>query len=335
MDTKELLDEFFTTKKAKSRITARSTLIDNEKLYHYETKIGKKFIEMDCEELIDLVDVLASKKNMYNINTLSYPTVNGIVIIMSDIFNYYIGTGHTIVNFFTQQERMSSANIYRELCQRYSSFTWDYVQRVLDTIRLCESAERANYYELIIRLFYDGVLSIGEIINLKEDMINYETKTITFQQRIIKIDERCCELLIAMNKCNFQAVDTRFVWANWRGNYFKYYIRNKEYNHFDDRDEKKMAETLNGFISRINRKISEKSENAEDVITLDTVKVARLGFYDNLVKKYGLERTNAMLTSSRVSQDVNDLMEAARIYGFTNPNPTNLKNNLKPYIRLR
>lgn len=333
MKTKELLDAFFATQKAKPRINARSTLIDNDKLYNYEFEIGKRFIEMDCKELIDLIDILSNKKNKYNINTMSYSTLNGIVLTMRDVINYYIGLGNPIVNYFTQQDNMSSSNIYRELCKRYDPFTWNYVQAVLDEVHLKTTKERADYYELIVRLFYNGFLRADEIINLTEGMIRNDDKTVIMQDRIIALDDRCYELLTDMKNWNIHADNPRFVWANWNNNYFKYYISKGKYTSFNDRKADKVADTLNGFISRINRTLSNGSKSEENTIVLDTIKAARLGFYDFLVKKYGLDRTNSILTSSRVKQDINDLIQVAQIYGFQDLNPTNIKNNLRPYIR--
>ena len=53
-----------------------------------------------------------------------------------------------------------------------------------------------------------------------------------------------------------------------------------------------------------------------------------LGFYDTLVKKYGEERTREIITSVRVSEDINALATVMNEYGLVIENMTYLRRNL-------
>lgn len=333
ISTPDLLGEFFESKKDDSKKESKRSLLNISKICDYERAVNKRLIEMNCEELINLVDMLASKKNKYNVNTLSHQTISDIVLTFGEIFNYYIDKFDPIVNLFTQQKRMKATNILDELCKRYEPFSWDYVEKVLDDVRSIQDEQRTEYYETIMSLYYNGFFNAKEIIQMEENMINHDLKTVDLGNKTVHLSNSCYQLLTRVHNYGFEAYDKRFVWADWQDSYFRYYIRKGSYKNFNDENMEDMVERLTGFISRVNRKVEELFANADDNVSLDSAKLYNLGIYDFMVRKYGLDRTNNILTSKRVKQDVQDLKEVIEVYGVKNKNPTTLKNNLKPYIR--
>ena len=57
-------------------------------------------------------------------------------------------------------------------------------------------------------------------------------------------------------------------------------------------------------------------------------KLYLLGFYDTLVKKYGEKRAKEIITSIRVSEDINALATVMNEYGLVIDNMTYLRRNL-------
>lgn len=323
--TQDLLNEFFNTDVGKSRIKGKRVL-DNPNLYEYEENIQKELVDMNDDELTNLIDNLISDKDV-EVNALTSSTVQYATALLKAVFNYYIGNYDKIINPFTYNvERMTSSKLFEELCGRKKPYTMDYVNEVMSRVRVQESETKADYYESIILLAYNGFASPKEIVNLKERMIDHRTKTVALSGRTIKLSDRCYELLVKVHNYSGSIDNPRFVWAGWKDTYYKYCTRNGRIEDFDNMDIDKLVSSLNNTISKINNKLSPKA-------VVDFSKLYRLGFYDFLIEKYGKDRTNQILTSNRVTQDVHDLLSAARIYGINSANPTALKNDLIPFIR--
>lgn len=324
--TKVLLDEFFNTDTGKSRIRGRAAL-DTQNLYDYEMKIQKELIDMNPDELIDLIDYLVSKEGI-DVNVATLSTVQFIISLLKAIFNYYIGNYERIINPFTYNvELMSTTKIMEELCSRKKPYTWDYVQEVMNEVRNCESESRANYYESIFLLAYDGFSSLNEVITLKEGMIDHRTKTVALERRTIKLSDRCYELLVKIHNYRGIMDNPRFTWIGWRDYYYSYCVKvRKQKENYNTREISKFSTYLNSFISGVNKKLSHD-------VYVDFSKLYRLGFYDFMVEKYGKDRTNHLITSVRNLQDADELLSTAKVYGWNTSNLTILKNDLRPFVR--
>ena len=316
--TRELFDEYFQDKD-ESYLKKVRVQEDRPEVYAYEKKIGKQLIDMNVDELFDMISTFNTDGF-----SISYTSYDSIAVLYRKIFEYYIDNYELIRNPWNDK-RMRGAAAYERLARDKTPVTWELVEAAIKEVYKVNEDDRAKYIECIIRLFYNGFEKAEEIVALKEDMIDFENSTVNLSGRVFHLDSRCMELLIYVHN-----MDTMKGWrgdytmATWHDGYFKYPIRPSEQVAFETRPMGQIA-------NLINRTISERLRKGIG-FDINYRMLYFLGFYDFLVEKFGKARTNEILTSHRVREDVADLTGAARLYGITNLTATQLKKIMRPYV---
>ncbi|MBQ0101422.1 MAG: hypothetical protein KBT31_01320 [Firmicutes bacterium] len=220
---------------------------------------------------------------------------------------------------------MKGKEATKRLAEGREPFRWEIVARIISDLHKDFDTDKADYLELILLLFYNGFMKAEEIVETTGDMVDHESKTINLPDRVIRLSDRCYELLM-----KFDSMETIEGWrgifalASWNGSIFKFIVRPKNISELNDRPITSMCDIINRYIANdINDRYNTK---------INYYILYMLGFYDYIVSKYGEERTNQMITSYRNSDDVAALSVLAREYGVKVDNVTHLKRYLRPFM---
>ena len=323
MTTKKLFDGYFADNPKHERKTRSQ--VDRPEVYAFEEKIGKQLIEMNDEELLDMIATFRSNNfndNYYSVYG-SYPQISSIY---KRVFEWYCRHEKPIVNPWNQRNMRGSAGVNRLIERCDSVLTLDYVNELIDKLHNDCTEERANYVECIVRMFLNGVYESSQIVNMKEDDIDFDKKTIRLSGTgaIITMDDRCAKLLQLVSKMTtIPSVRQSIFMVTWHGNYFKYPMRWPERT--DDYD--------NVYIGRIiNKQINEFISRPYKA-DINAVKLFYLGFYLHLVDVYGKDEANRYILAYRDS-DANAKLEIeARVYGVPTTSLTSIRRSLRPYFK--
>lgn len=320
ISTKTLFDEYF---KGKSDETIRKTRpqVDRPEVYDYEAKIGKQLVDMNEDELFDMICSFNNKKSAVRDGIkVGSGTFKKYVSNFRLIFQYYIDNVDVIRNPFNS-EKFKGIQADALLADNKNRFTYKQLEEIIDKLHNMYDRKHADYYELIIRLFYDGFADAQEIAALKENQINFRKMEVRLPGRTIKLSNRCFELLTAVHDMQImEGSRTDFYMLSWHNGYFKFVVRPKESDAFQNKDLTYLGRKINTTLFT---KVSK-----ECGIDIGYRKLYLLGFYDALVNRYGEERTKEIITSIRVSKDVSDLAAVMNEYGLVIENMTYLKRNL-------
>ena len=328
ISTKALMDEFFKDKYPSENTRKKvQPQIDRQEVYAYEQKIGKQLVEMDVDELFKMIlsftDNRKHNSNNYSINYRSYTQIS---TLFRALFNYYIDNYEIIRNPFNDKRMRGTAATMR-LAQNKEPFRWENVEHIIGQIKGYYSYERANYLECIILLFYNGFAKAQEIASLTEDMIDFKNKLVRLPGRTVYLSDRCFELLTFTHSLTrIKGWRGDYIVESWRGSYFKYIIRPKEKDDFDDR-------SLTDIGSLINKRLLTDIKKQFDT-EINYRILYLLGFYDNLVKRYDEEKVNELILSVRDPKATEVLLKAAREYGVVVDSVTTLKRLLRPFVRV-
>ena len=329
ISTKELFDEYFDSLgKTETYIKKVRSQVDRSEVYEYEKKIGKQFIDMNVDELFDMLLTFKGNRNLKQTDySITYTSWTQISSKYRDIFNYYIDNYEVIKNPF-HDKRMKGTEAYKRLAKDKEPFTTEKMEKIISDLERDFPPDRAEYLECIIRLFYDGFANAQELVMLDECMIDFKFKTITLPGRIIQLSNRTFYLLTLIHDSfKISGSHEEYLLEPWHDHYFKYVIRKKQAQNFQDKDIYEVGNLINRIII-----VNVKNKYGIDV-NLRTFYL--LGFYNHLVEKFGEDRTYELITSLRNSNDAKDLTNAAKLYGVNFGNVTLLKKALRAYIKVK
>lgn len=322
--TQELFKEFFKDKDPEI-VRKTSMQIDRPEVYAYEIKIGKKLIEMNVDELFEMIlsfnDNRKSEQNGYSINYNSYFQ---IASMYRSLFNFYIDNYEVIRNPFNDK-RMRGTEAAKRLSQGKESYTWERIEEIIQMVHDEYEENKAKYIECIMLLYYNGFAKAEEIVGLKEDMIDYKNKTVLLPGRTIQLSDRCFDLLrFVHGLTSLGGWRGDFSVVAWRDNYFKYIIRPKEVDYFNDRPIGEVANIINRrILVDVKKKFG---------VEINYRILYLLGFYNYMVKEKGVDRTKELIQAVRSPAETEDLVKLAREYGVVAENVTHLKRIMRPFI---
>lgn len=321
ISTRELIDRYCESQKDsyKSRVTKAS--FDKPELFEYETELGKEFLDMNEQELIGLIAKLRVNYSNYSSNQLK--------TIIRNLFNYYIDIADVKIKNPTYSEEMVSRNIDKELMKTKEPLTKEKLDYVIGNLHT-KYADRADYMELILCMWYDGFYKADDIILLKEEMINPRGLYVTLPGRTIRIRPRTYELLQKFNK-RTDLEDTRtYALESWHGSYFKFSVHQSKRSTINEKTLKQMQMFIYYSVDEY------VNVNYEDVIgvRINYRNVYWLGFFDYLSRKYGKEKASSMVLSYRNSDDLNNLELSAKEYGAYYSDAARLKKYLKELVSI-
>lgn len=328
ISTNELFDLYFNSPEiAGTSIQTNRRQIDKPQLYVYEKEIGKELIDMDVDDLFGLIQELCNKRKGKKVEyVVSHASYDQLSTILRAVFNYYIDNIEVIRNPLNDK-RMRGKEAVKRLAEGFDTFSWKNVEDVIRQLHIDREQDSADYIELIMLMYYSGFACSDEIINLKADMINHEDHTVSFPNgRFIRLTDRCYELLMKFADLDVMPwVRGDFALVPWHGGFFKFIVRPSQVYKVNERPISMMRNQLNHVLSvYVNDKYDTKINYR--ILYL-------LGFYDFLVKKYGEERTEEMFNSYRNSDDVRDILDAAKEYDFQIDSISHIKRALRPFIK--
>lgn len=317
IETKKLFDEFFSNK---NEITIYKTKaqVDRAEVYAYEMKLGKSLFDMNENELFDMI---CSFKGVSNAKS---PSFSKHVSNFRLVFQYYIENYDDMGNPFHSSKfrRLVSDSILEENTER---LTYKDVEQTIQKVRSTYDTITADYYECLILLFYCGISEPKEVALIKETMINFRRKEIEIDGKVVRLSDRCFELLANMRSAmTLQGKKEEYLLEPWNGSYFKFPIRKSKIDEFKTLGEvdvgRKVSTMLNKNVASLtDAKISYRS-------------LYLLGFYDYLVYKYGEARTKEMILSTRVNADNEIIKREMTDYGMKSITVGYLKISLKQFI---
>lgn len=323
--TKQLFDMFFSEKDPEITRKTRAQ-IDRPEVYEYEKKIGKQLIDMNVDELFEMILSFNANRCLNNVNySIGYSSFNQIASQYRTLFNFYIDNVKVIKNPFNDKRMKGTAATIR-LAQNKEPFTKKMLDDIIVRIHEDNEEDRAEYIECILLLFYCGFSSASEIVALKESMIDFRNSTVRLPGRTIQLSERCFTLLQKINHLGYMSGKTStYEMVSYHGSYFKFCVRTKGVNSFQDRSEAEISNLINREIS--------KRIRVQYGIDISYRLLYLLGFVDFIKTQYGEKRCTELIVAVRDKEATKDLVNIARRYGIVVENVTVLKKQLRPFIK--
>ena len=324
-NTEQVIDSFLKSrgKTFDSRIRGR---LDNDNLYGFETKIGKQIFEVDSEEAFELIfallDTTPDADGMYESSVTGCVNVK---CLLSSLFDYYIYNYDVIIRNPYRDPSMRGEKFLTRLLPKLKKISTTMYDDIISVIREKYDKERAIYLECLVQLFYNGFSCTDEIVELKEDMIDFENRIVRVPGRTIFLSEECMSLLMTVhNMDRIEAKGDDVFLVSWHDSYFRFPVRKYQVEEFQDRTLREVGAIIpRQFHAFIKKKYG---------VTVDSYKLFLLGFYNRLCEKYGEETTREMILSSKGEPKLAALRQEAISYGVGVYNMSKLKDSLKQYI---
>lgn len=334
--TKELLDMFFaeTSREGKSNNRA---ILDRDELYAYENSISRELIEMNAQEIVGLVNAIYcttkdGKGMVYSGNKFS--TYEKLVSLINRFFDWYNKKaqtlGVTLVYNPCNDDMLKGKGFRAAMSKDKDVLTFEVVQKAINIARENDK-EKADYYELIILLFYNGFENPEEVVAMQENMIDHDKHRVLLPGRTVQVSDRCYELLVKIHNMSVMqssVYNKTFEMVSWHDSYMKFSVLSSKVDEFQDKDIKRVQ----GKITRL------LTKEFFDLcsLKLDYTTLYRLGLYDFIVKQYGLIEANKMITAQYDIEGQEKIATAAKLYGRQIDNNTainTLKKSLIPFVR--
>lgn len=325
IDTKSLIDEYFSLEENKKELRNRSH-IDRREVYEYEKEIGKQLMDMDAEEIMGMIKTFGKHKVSTDGVVVAYSSYKQISSLLRDLFNYYIDHYEVIKNpMYNKMLRGRAA--YEKMNEDIIPLTFETVQGYIDMLYgdYAQGFYLPQYIELIILLFYCGFESSHRIVKMTKDMVDKETGVVTMPDKKIQLSDRCLYLLDHLD--SDESVDAHiglYYPVSYHDSYIKFYIREKRIPDFQDRSiEEVGASLLRTMTTQLRQKYK---------IDINYRKIYFLGFYDYMKSRVGKEVADRVIKSVRSVEDTAILMKLSTEYGVWNDNPTILKSHLLQFV---
>ena len=327
--TKQLMEEYFAEQERQGKDVRRNqSQLDRPEVYAYEQKIGKQLVEFDADEILEMISTFQNKKNKFAYAEegpkMSANSYKRYISGYKQIFLFYV-KHHELVRSPYDDPKLKGINIHIHRAESRDRLTWEKVEGILNRLSTKYEYERACYFELIIRLFYDGFANAHEIINMKEADINTRRREVTVPGRIVRLSERTYQLLQENHKATQMDVHrTKMDMMSWHGSYMKFFVHNGRVSDFSAIDAISVARKITVPIS---------STIPKDFgISLSFRRLYLLGFYDYLVRNTSEERAKEMILAKSSPTAHEEFMALIDAYPVITDNVFVLKQSLVEFI---
>ena len=327
--TKQLMEEYFAEQERQGKDVRRNqSQLDRPEVYAYEQKIGKQLVEFDADEILEMISTFQNKKNKFAYAEegpkMSANSYKRYISGYKQIFLFYV-KHHELVRSPYDDPKLKGINIHIHRAESRDRLTWAKVEGILNRLSTKYEYERACYFELIIRLFYDGFANAHEIINMKEADINTRRREVTVPGRIVRLSERTYQLLLENHKATQMDVHrTKMDMMSWHGSYMKFFVHNGRVSDFSAIDAISVARKITVPIS---------STIPKDFgISLSFRRLYLLGFYDYLVRNTSEERAKEMILAKSSPAAQEEFMALVDAYPVITDNVFVLKQSLVEFI---
>ena len=327
--TKQLMEEYFAEQERQGKDVRRNqSQLDRPEVYAYEQKIGKQLVEFDADEILEMISTFQNKKNKFAYAEegpkMSANSYKRYISGYKQIFLFYV-KHHDLVRSPYDAPKLKGINVHMHRAESRDRLTWAKVEGILNRLSTKYEYERACYFELIIRLFYDGFANAHEIINMKEADINTRRREVTVPGRIVRLSERTYQLLQENHKATQMDVHrTKMDMMSWHGSYMKFFVHNGRVSDFSAIDAISVARKITVPIS---------STIPKDFgISLSFRRLYLLGFYDYLVRNTSEERAKEMILAKSSPAAQEEFMALIDAYPVITDNVFVLKQSLVEFI---
>ena len=327
--TKQLMEEYFAEQERQGKDVRRNqSQLDRPEVYAYEQKIGKQLVEFDADEILEMISTFQNKKNKFAYAEegpkMSANSYKRYISGYKQIFLFYV-KHHELVRSPYDDPKLKGINVHMHRAESRDRLTWAKVEGILNRLSTKYEYERACYFELIIRLFYDGFANAQEIINMKEADINTRRREVTVPGRIVRLSERTYQLLLENHKATQMDVHrTKMDMMSWHGSYMKFFVHNGRVSDFSAIDAISVARKITVPIS---------STIPKDFgISLSFRRLYLLGFYDYLVRNTSEERAKEMILAKSSPAAQEEFMALIDAYPVITDNVFVLKQSLVEFI---
>lgn len=327
--TEQLMKEYFAEQERQGKDVRRNqSQLDRPEVYAYEQKIGKQLVEFDADEILDMISTFQNKKNKFAYAEegpkMSANSYKRYISGYKQIFLFYV-KHHELVRSPYDDPKLKGINVHMHRAESRDRLTWAKVEGILNRLSTKYEYERACYFELIIRLFYDGFANAHEIINMKEADINTRRREVTVPGRIVRLSERTYQLLQENHKATQMDVHrTKMDMMSWHGSYMKFFVHNGRVSDFSAIDAISVARKITVPIS---------STIPKDFgISLSFRRLYLLGFYDYLVRNTSEERAKEMILAKSSPAAQEEFMALIDAYPVITDNVFVLKQSLVEFI---
>ena len=327
--TKQLMEEYFAEQERQGKDVRRNqSQLDRPEVYAYEQKIGKQLVEFDADEILEMISTFQNKKNKFAYAEegpkMSANSYKRYISGYKQIFLFYV-KHHELVRSPYDDPKLKGINVHMHRAESRDRLTWAKVEGILNRLSTKYEYERACYFELIIRLFYDGFANAHEIINMKEADINTRRREVTVPGRIVRLSERTYQLLQENHKATQMDVHrTKMDMMSWHGSYMKFFVHNGRVSDFSAIDVISVARKITVPIS---------STIPKDFgISLSFRRLYLLGFYDYLVRNTSEERAKEMILAKSSPAAQEEFMALVDAYPVITDNVFVLKQSLVEFI---
>ena len=323
MDTKQFIDEFF---EANTDINQNKTKksIDRPEVYKFEKEKGKKLLEMNPDELLEMISTFKQKNSKHLGRSIALSSYSMIAYMFRRLWEYYNEMSDSPIRNPWYSRKLKGAEARKYLAGSAEVMSKNDFDEIISDIHGAFDTEMANYLECVVLLFFYGIQRPAEIPMIKEPDINFKSRTIYLYGRSIKISDRALYLLQYVHKLNaMPGFKYDFVAASWHDSYFKFIIRESNLADFQNTDINKLSIKLSQLFTRITKEIGKNILPGQ---------VYNLGLYLRLVDKYGEDDASIMVMSLRDEKSNHKLMEFMDENGYKD-SVTRFKYIMIPYFQ--
>lgn len=286
----------------------RRRLFLRPEVFAYESEIGKSVFEMSNDELLGMLATFEAPNGRRAIDKItSYDSARSA---WSQLWDWYSRNVRPIVNVWQDPEMRGKAAFSKINHSDDYRLDFEWLRSQLGKLYLEYHQEYATYIECIAMLFYDGVSKMPEILDIKEDMINFKKGIITFPKRTVNISQRTRQLLTYVHDLK-EMPTTRIVFAMepFRGSYIPFIVRKSNVARFQDADPDYVATKISTLLVANLRDKTGSPINYQAIYAL--------GGYDFLVERFGKERIDQFIyDASKSDLDVDEVSAACEEHGI-------------------
>lgn len=198
----------------------------------------------------------------------------------------------------------------------------DYLEEIINDGRMIyiNDDQHYNYGELLVRLFYAGVPSAKDIIQIKEEQVDLENHLIRFSYRDIYLSDRTCKLLKKVHKMgNFVCYRQTYFPTPYNGSYIPIIVKKNFVDSLNARPIESVALNILGIL----KTFTDKRLTAREIY--------KLGFYDFMVREIGQDAVYTILMQTD-TESSRILMKLVGEYGYTLQTTAGVRRDMKDFL---
>ena len=298
--TQELLKRYF---EDNPKVECKRENVDKPLLWEYEKEIGKTLLDMDRNEMVELIFRYA-KDTAEHYPYISPFTLDSVASRIRTMLDWYSKSGDkSYQNVLKDSSRKQSESILWGVIQKAGRITWQDFQNIVRKLHNDSTMNysingkdytRADYFELLMLLFYSGFCEPKEIIKVTETEIDMKNKTCKLFDRTITLTDRTFELLTvfhnqgALTTMNGNSV-IQHPLCSWHDSYLKFFVQASKIEQFNNRSASMIERSISYNITRW------AGNKGSTWVCFKAL--YWLGVYDRLVSMFGEEELNTMILS--------------------------------------